>query len=499
MEKLTRTALRLRTSICGAIVFCALTVIASHAQTLTTLLSFNKTDGYAPNAPLIQGFDGKLYGTTGAGGANGDGTVYKITLDGTLTTVHNFCSQNVHGSCIDGRTPGAGVVQGTNGVFYGAANEGAYGLGNVFQMTASGKVTTLHSFCSQSGCLDGETPEGALMQATDGNLYGTTEFGGTDKGDGWGGTIFEITPAGTFTTVYNFCSLPNCADGQAPYAPLIQARNGSLYGVTSAGGGSSNCQLGCGTVFELSASGSLTTLHTFSLSDGAGPSGLMQGADGNLYGTTYSGGTGSGSVCQNGCGTIFKITPAGGFTILHNFCTQANCSDGAVANGLILATDGNFYGTTFYGGNYISEGTIFRMTPQGSFTTLYAFCSQTGCPDGQYPGELLQDTDGNFYGVAEQGGSGLNGYGTIFRFSTGLAPFVKLVRDSGKVGQVGGILGQGFTGTTGVFLNGTPATFTVASDTYIQSTVPAGASSGYVTVQTPSGTLISNLPFQLTP
>jgi uncharacterized repeat protein (TIGR03803 family) len=497
MEKLTQTALRLRRSFCGAVLFCALTAIASQAQNLTTLLLFDKTNGYGPNAPLIQGFDGNLYGMADGGGTYDLGTIFKTTLDGTLTTMHNFCSHNVRGFCIDGRTPGAALVQGTNGVFYGAANEGATGLGNAFQMTANGNLTVLYSFCSQPDCLDGEVSN-TLMQASDGNLYGTTEAGGTNKGGGMGGTIFRLTPTGTLTTLYNFCSLSNCADGEVPHTPVIQARNGNLYGVTSGGGVSTNCSSGCGTVFELSPSGTLTTLHNFNLTDGAGPSGLVQGADGNFYGTTYSGGTGSGIVCPNGCGTAFKITPAGAFTTLHNFCSLAKCSDGLTGTGLIQATDGNFYGTTFYGGKG-GEGTIFRMTQQGALTTLYAFCTQPGCPDGQYPGELLQDTDGNFYGVAEQGGSGLNGYGTIFRFSTGLAPFVKLTRDSGNVGLVGGILGQGFTGTTGVFLNGAPTSFTVVSDTYIQATVPAGATSGFVTVQTPGGTLTSNVPFRVTP
>lgn len=498
MEKLSLSAVKLRTHFCSAVLFCALTVTASHAQNVITLLSFNLTDGDAPNAPLIQGFDGNIYGTTGGGGAHYEGTVFRITRDGALTTVHNFCSQNVHGFCIDGRAPLAGLVQGTNGAFYGATNGGAYGAGNIFQMTATGKVTNLHSFCPQFGCLDGEVPS-ALIQATDGNLYGVTQYGGTNIAGGLGGTILKTTPTGTLTTLYNFCSLPNCADGESPHEPPIQANNGNLYGVTSGGGGSTNCPSGCGTVFKLSPAGALTTLHSFNLTDGAGPSGLVQATDGNFYGTTDGGGTGTGVVCPNGCGTVFKITPAGEFTTLYNFCTLANCSDGGVANPLILATDGNFYGTTFYGGDRSGAGTIYRMTRQGALTTLYAFCSQQACPDGQYPGELLQDTDGNFYGVTEGGGSGPNGYGTIFRVSTGFAPFVKLTRDSGKVGVVGGILGQGLTGSTGVSLNGTPATFTVIADTYIQATVPAGATSGFVTVQTPGGTLTSNTIFRVEP
>ena len=149
-----------------------------------------------------------------------------------------------------------------------------------------------------------------------------------------------------------------------------------------------------------------------------------------------------------------------------------------------------------------NAGTIFKITPQGVLTTLYTFCSQPNCTDGANPGTaLMQSTDGNFYGTTFSGGQGgLSGeMGTIFRLSTGLGPFVKLVRSAGKVGQSGGILGQGFTGTTGVFLNGTPANFTVVSDTYIQATVPAGGTSGFVTVDTPGGVLTSNVPFHVIP
>ncbi|HZZ17364.1 MAG TPA: choice-of-anchor tandem repeat GloVer-containing protein, partial [Candidatus Sulfotelmatobacter sp.] len=200
------------------------------------------------------------------------------------------------------------------------------------------------------------------------------------------------------------------------------------------------------------------------------------------------------------------ITPTGTLTTLYTFCSKPGCTDGRYPNGgLIQATDGNFYGTTSAGGDqsianctYQGCGTIFEITPTGAFSTLHTFVST----DGQNPyAGLLQRTDGTFYGTTNAGGSnGCNrGCGTVFSLSTGLGPFVKLTRDWGKAGQVGGILGQGFTGTTGVFLNGTPASFMGISDTHILATVPTGATSGFITVTTPSGTLTSNVVFRVTP
>ncbi len=194
------------------------------------------------------------------------------------------------------------------------------------------------------------------------------------------------------------------------------------------------------------------------------------------------------------------MSPAGKFTTLYAFCSQTDCGDGANPAGpLVLGTDGNFYGTTISGGNSTNSGTIFKITPQGVLTTLYDFCSQPNCADGSNPqAGLIQATDGTFYGTTTSGG-GTGGPGTIFRFSTGLGPFVKLAQDSGKVGQTGYLLGQGFTGTINVSLNGTPASFTVVSDTIIRAIVPAGAGTGFVAVETPGGTLKSNVPFRVIP
>ncbi len=199
-------------------------------------------------------------------------------------------------------------------------------------------------------------------------------------------------------------------------------------------------------------------------------------------------------------GAVFRMNAGGILTGFYSFCSEANCNDGFLPNGpLMQATDGNLYGTTFEGGEGIKAwGTIFEIAPSGKLTTLYNFCSQTACVDGGFPmGNLVQATDGDLYGTAYDGGA--EDGGAIFRLSLGLGPFVRLTKDSGKVGQTGGILGQGFTGTTAVAFNGTSASFAVVSDTFIEATVPAGASSGYVTVSTPTGTLTSNVVFHVGP
>jgi uncharacterized repeat protein (TIGR03803 family) len=335
----------------------------------------------------------------------------------------------------------------------------------------------LYSFCALTNCTDGQLPDARLLQAVDGTLYGTTAYGGANDF----GTVFKITPEGTPTSLYSF----DGNLGSIPFGGLLQGTDGSFYGTTNGG---------WGTVFKITREGTLTTLHNFDVSDGSSPTaGLVQATDGDFYGTTTEGGANNG-------GTVFKITPEGTLTTLYNFCSQPSCADGlGPYAALVQATDGNFYGTTYKGGAN-NEGTVFEITPAGALTTLHNF----DATDGAQPfGGLLQGTDGNFYGSTFEGGdltcqvNSSVGCGTLFSLSTGLGPFVTFVRAVGRIGQTGDILGQGFTGTTSVSLNGAPATFTVVSDTYIRATVPAGATTGYVTVTTPSGTLTSNVPFHV--
>jgi uncharacterized repeat protein (TIGR03803 family) len=458
---------------------CATTAIVLPAQTLTTVFSFDGTDGAYPWAGLVQATNGDFYGTTLDGGANTNkaciancGTVFKITPGGTLTTLHSFCSES---NCTDGCIPYAALVQATDGDFYGTTQDCANGDGTLFKITPSGTLTTLYSFCSESNCTDGSAPSAVLIQAIDGNLYGTTSFGGANCATC--GTVFKITPSGTLTTLLSF----DGADGEDPTDGLVQGPNGDFYGTTYIGGA-----YGDGTVFKITPEGTLTTLVSFDGTNGSSPvAGLVQTTNGDLYGTTQFGGA-------YGGGTVFKITPSGTLTTLHSF---HGGTDGANpdAGGLVQGTDGDFYGTTSGGGAY-GDGTVFKITPEGTLTTLISFDGT----DGSDPiAGLVQATNGTFYGTTRYGGA--DNDGTVFSLSVGLGPFVETRLTAGTVGAVVEILGTDLTGATSVSFNGTAAAFTVVSPSLVAATVPAGATSGKVQVVTPSGTLLSNVPFRVLP
>jgi uncharacterized repeat protein (TIGR03803 family) len=314
----------------------------------------------------------------------------------TFTTLRSFDGT-------DGAAPQAALLQASDGNFYGTTNfGGTYGYGTIFKITASGSLATLYNFDGA----DGAYPRGSLIQATDGNLYGTSSCGGGLNFTGPGpcnGTIFKITLGGTLTTLYRFCSQTNCTDGIYPQAGLTQASDGDFYGTTYGGGGN-----GYGTIFQITAGGALTTIYSFcsqaNCTDGASPNaGLLQATDGNLYGTTQSGGSG---ICPNlvGCGTLFQVTASGVLTTLYNFCSQANCADGGAPSvGVIQATDGNLYGTTF--------STIFRITTEGTLTTLYGFAPAA---IRWAPNQLMQAGNGNLYGTTY---GGTNPYGTIYEMT----------------------------------------------------------------------------------
>lgn len=315
-----------------------------------------------------------------------------------FTTIYNFCSQM---NCVDGTNPYSGFVQGIDGNFYGTtAGGGANGRGEVFKISPSGAISTIYSFCSQPNCADGVNPITALILGSDGNFYGTTAR-----------TAFRLTSTGALTILYTFCSQPNCVDGAGP-SGLLQAGDGNFYGTTQGGGANQ-----FGTVFKLSPGGGFTTLFSFNNANGSSPYGaLVQGVDGSLYGTTYLGGA-------HGGGTVFKITTGGSLTTLYGFCAQANCADGNNPyTALVQALDGNFYGTTLAGGSSSSCtgcGTVFKINPVGLLTTLYSF----GGADGSFPTATLEEgTDGAFYGVTWQGGANYicspgAGCGTIFRIT----------------------------------------------------------------------------------
>jgi uncharacterized repeat protein (TIGR03803 family) len=485
--------------VCIAALFCVAAVVAAPAQTFTDLLDFNQTNGGNPVTPLVQGEDGNFYGTA-AFGANNDGTVFKITADGTLTTLYSFCPKK---NCTNGDGPAPGLLLAPDGNFYGMTGGGGENnSGTVFEISPTGHLKTLYNFCSvktSSGyCADGNEPLSTLVQGRNGNLYGTTYGGGTSAE----GSIFEITPSGTLTTLYSFCSLPGeqyCSDGIQPIAGLVLGSDGNFYGTTSGGG---QQYVSAGTVFKITPAGEFTTLYRFcpgtSCTDGENPEGvLVEGSDGDLYGTTYAGG-------KNGYGTVFRVTKSGEHSVLHSFCTVARCADGGEPQaGMALGSDGNFYGTTYIHGAY-NSGEVFDITPAGDLTVLYSFCAKQPCADGELPSAApMQATTGIFYGTAYRGGiSGCENdtsCGVVYSIATGLGPFVEANPGFEKVGHIIGILGNGLTGTTSVTFNGVAATFTVVSDTYIQATVPTGATTGTIEVTTPSGTLNSNVAFQVLP
>ena len=485
---------------CVVFVLGAATATATLAQTFTTLVTFTGENGYGPAQfmSLVQGTDGDFYGT-GYESAHSHGTVFKITPSGTLTALYSFCAEK---GCADGADPYTGLVLGTDGNFYGTTSlGGANDKGTVFRVTPRGVETVLYSF---QGTTDGYNPFAPLIQGIDGDLYGSTQEGGNPVCENYGcGTLFKITTKGALTTFYSF----NNSDGAYPSGALVQALDGNFYGTTLGGGANLD-----GTVFKITPEGTLTTLHSFcsqhNCTDGQAPfAGLIQAGNGNFYGITEAAGG------LNSKGTVFTITRAGAFGTVYRFDSSDGGStfpDGAFpVAGVVQASDGNLYGTTSYGGSstqcFPGCGTVFQIASTGALTNLHSFCTQPECADGTIPsGGLLQSTNGQFYGTTTEGGD-LNcgthrsGCGTIFSLDIGLAPFVSFVQAAGKVGQTGGILGQGFTGTTSVTLNGIPADFTVVSDTFIKATVPSGATTGYVTVTTPTGVLTSNVPFHVIP
>ncbi len=341
--------------------------------------------------------------------------------------------------------------------------------------------TTLVNF----GGSNGSNPFAGLVQGFDGNFYWTTYYGGANNS----GTVFKITPAGTLITLYRFCAQSGCTDGTHP---SVQGTDGNFYGTTIYGGGNDGfgyCfDYGCGTVFKITPAGAMTKLYSFcasqtDCSDGALPdAGLVQSTDRNLYGTTSAGG----ATAARG-GTVFKITPTGKRTTLYSFCAQSSCTDGYSPVDLVQATDGNFYGTAFYGGAN-NFGTVFKIAPSGSLTTLYSLDLSNGAT-------LVQATGGAFYGTTTYGGTSNDG--TVFTLSVGLGPFVETQPASGKVGAGVKILGTNLTGATSVTFNGTAAAFTVVSPSLITTTVPAGATTGEVKVIKPHGTVQSNVPFRV--
>jgi uncharacterized repeat protein (TIGR03803 family) len=376
---------------------------------------------------VTQGRDGNFYGTTSNGGQFNQGTVFRISPDGVETVLYSFA-----GGPSDGAQPNGSLIQGSDGNFYGTTNNGGIGVcprpgpvsgnaesacGTVFTVTPDGAEAVLYFFQDTT---DGGEPNGGLILGSDGNFYGTSTSGGlanTYCGGGGCGVVFKITPAGAETAVYAFGSQPG--DGVIP-SSVVQGSDGNFYGTAFLGG-----QFNEGMVFKVTPAGAETLLHSFNAGDNDGQrpeAPLVQGSDGNFYGTTSFGGISTdnpvASCLNGGCGTVFKITPAGALTALYAF--GGNATDGAnpYSAGLIQGSNGNLYGTTTAGGVSTNCnggcGIAFSITPGGTEAALYLFAG--GTSDGAYPtAGLVQGSDGNFYGTTAQGGK-FNG-GTVFRIT----------------------------------------------------------------------------------
>ena len=427
-----------------SLIFAAASVLALHAQTAQTIYSFaGASDGSFPgHVSLVQGPDGQLYGTTAGNGLT-LGTVFKITTSGTLTTLHTFSGS-------DGGTPEFGLALGTDGNFYGTASIGGTGnSGTVFKITSSGAFTLLHSLSGSEGI-----QPGLLVLGTDGNFYGTAQGGPASNGCPHGcGSIFKITPSGTFTTIHNLAF----GEGVNP-GPLMRASNGVLYGTALTGGRDNS-----GSIFSISSGGTLTLLHSFTIGDGAEPQApLMLASDGNFYEPAGEGGAYS-------FGSVIKMAPSGVSTLLYSFCSNIaqNCPDGAQpVGGMTQASDGTIYGTTSLGGAYsfLPGGTIFTITPTGSLTTLFSFNPLNGIDGTEPGGTMLQASDGNFYGTTTSGGA--QDAGTVYRFLP-----------SGRTLSVT-VFGTGTVTSTDGFIN-CPGTCTHIYANNSQVTLDASAGQGW--------------------
>jgi uncharacterized repeat protein (TIGR03803 family) len=385
------------------------TLTATHpalAQTETILYNFCSltgcADGSYPHAGLVMDASGNLYGATATGGAYFQGTVFKLTPDGTETVLHSFGS-----SSTDGLQPYLGaLVMDSEGNLYGTTTlGGVYFNGTVYKVTPGGEETILYSFCATGGisCTDGWFPAGGVILDKAGNLYGTTSRGGSTGA----GVVFKLSPSGTETVLYNFTG---GSDGGGPEAGVVIDGEGNLYGTTFQGGFIHGCKgIGCGVVFKLAPDGTETVLHSFgSANDGSEPwAGVILAKNGDLYGTTYSGGA-------NLYGTVFRVSPSGTERILYSF--KAGADDGGLPWGpVIIDSAGNLYGTTYIGGSDSNAGTVYEISSTGTESLLHSF-SETS-EDGYLPiGGLLLDSAGNLYGTTSQGGSSSSSYaGTVFK------------------------------------------------------------------------------------
>ena len=370
------------------------------AQSFSVLHTFTggPSDGASPFAGIVLDTSGNAYGMTDFGGSglwcpSGCGIVFKVSISGQVSVLHNFSGNNK-----DGAYPVYNSLMIERGNGYGTTWEGGtFGAGTIFKVTATGQERVLYNF---TGAADGGFPYGGLIHDSAGNLYGTTSERGSGTSCPYGcGTVFKLDATHKITVLHSF--LGGTADGAFPLAGVIRDSSGNLYGTTLAGG-----TYNLGTIFKIDSSGNETVLYNFSGPDGMTPwGGLLRDGAGNLYGTTFSGGDFGSS------GTVFKLGTNGTITLLHNFLY----GDAASPTGsLIRDSSGNLYGTTLLGGSY-GVGTVFKLDAKGNETILYSF---TYSSDGGLPyGSLARDSAGNLYGTTNQGGDPICLCGTVFKIT----------------------------------------------------------------------------------
>jgi len=459
-----------------------LLVAAANAQTYKMLYTYPNTDvndsGITWPSVLSQGQDGDLYSTIQTNGTTTYGTVYKMTTGGAYSAVYTFCTEAAP-CTLTGGYPTGGVTLGFDGNLWGTTSGGGKdGAGTVFKITPAGALTKVYDFTNGK---DDSAPNYPPLQGQDGNMYGVSE----EQYNTQYGSFFKLTTKGAMSP-HPF----NYTNGQTPNLPA-QGNDGNFYG-TAQSGGDATCR--CGVIYKATAGGTITVLHKFTgyasstVYDGNRPIGILaQDSDGNFYGTTYQGG-------KFNEGTVFKITPAGTYTLLYSFGSVTG--DGLLPiAALTVGTDGNLYGAASKGGK-AGYGALYEITTAGKEKLLYSFCV-IACTDGYVPTTpLVLHTDGIFYG--NTAGSSLGG-SVFYSLKTGLKPFVKLVTWSAKIGATVEILGQGFTSATGLTFAGVAAKFNNISDTYMTAVVPAGAKTGVVTVKTFTSTMTGDRTFLVVP
>jgi len=458
------------------------TAIPAQAQDVYTpdSLTGGPNEPSEPAGLVAQGQDGNLYGYSYAGGNStackekGCGTIYQMsTALGTPTVLYNFPTDD---QC------GLGLTLGTDGNFYGACTKGngsgGKGHGYVFQFVPG--TRKFNNLGSPEG-----TPSSRPIEATPGLFYGTTITGGNGYG-----TVYQITPPGPPTTIYTFTD--NNPNYTYPNGPLLLGLDGNLYGTTQGSVKESrDCPPNCGAIYNISPTGGAPNfLYTFTgaPSDGATPTrGVIQGADGNFYGTTIFGGT-------DNLGTIFQWTPGSPPVILNNFTTTAY----GIPRGLELGSDGNLYGDANDCSGCQDFGSLFEFEISNmQFNWIVMFSGKRGEYLGASPDSTLSHTLGTLYGVTENGGTDKDG--VFYSLNINAPPFCRPQLTLGQVGSKIGILGQGFSSASQVYFGNDPNPVTPSTETgtFITVTIPAGAQTGLVTVITGSTTLQSLLPFHV--